>query len=109
MKEDEDQRARLDYYTKNRALHATLIVSVLFGLFSLLRMITHFSWNSEQFFLVIGYLFLVFFGSYVVSRYTFYTKLAFEESKVIDAKNADEEDLKNNNRGVIHLWIANFV
>ena len=98
--DDTNQRARLDYYTKNKALHATLIVSVLFGLFSILRMITHFSWNAfvngerslEQLVLVMGYLFLVVFGSYIISRYNFYTRQAGKESRVVGAENGEKND-----------------
>lgn len=72
----EDNKVLLDYYTKNMTLHATITVGVVFGLFSLLGIITSVKSWVIRIFLTLGFVSLVLFGWYVIKRFKHYGKKA---------------------------------
>ncbi|MFQ6064639.1 MAG: hypothetical protein ACE5L6_04105 [Candidatus Bathyarchaeia archaeon] len=71
-----DNKVLHDYYTKNTTLHATITVGVVFGLFSLLRIITGINSWVTRIFLTLGFCILVLLGWYVITRFKHHGKKA---------------------------------
>jgi len=82
----EDDKTLLDYYTKNMTLHATITVAVVFGLFSLLAIISNTESLLTRAALTLAFIGLVVFGSYEINRYKHYGNVAKEKAEIFKAK-----------------------
>ncbi|MEM2102653.1 MAG: hypothetical protein QXM22_03985 [Candidatus Bathyarchaeia archaeon] len=71
----QDKKTLLDYYTKSMTTHATITVAIVFGLFSILNLI-----STKELIIKIGlspiYFFLGLFGWYEIRRYMYYAHKA---------------------------------
>lgn len=65
----------LGYYTQMSLAHASIVVASIFGLFSILKIISNHKSHSKTI-LIVVYIILLIFGSYETGRYRFYSDRA---------------------------------
>lgn len=98
----EDDKTLLDYYTKNMTLHATVTVAIVFGLFSILGIISNMESWVTRIALTIGFGVLVMLGFYEIGRYKHYGDMAKEKARIFRAKDLAEN---KETMGIVRKWM----
>lgn len=68
----------LNFYNQWGLAHASIVVAIVFGLFSVLKIISDKKTNASKRWLAIVYISLLIFGMYETHRFLFFSKRAYE-------------------------------
>jgi len=82
----EEDKALLDYYSKNMTLHATIVVAIVFGLFSILAIASNTPGWATRIGLTIAFVALAGFGIYEIKRYKYYGEMAKKKAVLFGAR-----------------------
>ncbi|MGF3499722.1 MAG: hypothetical protein ACQXXH_00300 [Candidatus Bathyarchaeia archaeon] len=101
----QDEKTLLDYYTKSMMTHATITVAIVFGLFSILNLI-----STKELIIKIGlsavYFLLGLFGWYEIRRYLYCGKKAKSFVKHFGVDEYTEANKEKTIVGFVakHIW-----
>ena len=82
----EEDKALLDYYSKNMTLHATVVVAVVFSLFSILAIVSNTPGWATRIGLTTAFAAFAGFGIYEINRCKYYREMAKKKAALFGAR-----------------------